>query len=301
MILCCGEALIDMLPRVTAADENTYMPDPGGAVHNTAVALGRLGAKTGFFSGMSSDPFGQLLRDKLDACDVDHTMSVTSDRPTTLAFVKLTDGHATYFFYDENTAGRMLSVDDLPQVTADAMFFGGISLVVEPCGSAYEALMLREAPNRLTMIDPNIRPSFIKDEAAYRARIGRMMAAADVVKTSDEDLEWISGGTDASILFDGTQTQVVLLTKGSKGCTILTRDGTRDVDAVKAVVVDTVGAGDTFNAGFLKGLSRSGRLSKSSLASASLDDLAAAATLGAQAAAITVSRAGANPPWPHEL
>jgi len=301
MILCCGEALIDMLPRVTAAQEDTYLPDPGGAVHNTAVALGRLGAKAGFFSGMSSDPFGQLLRDKLDACGVDHTMSVTSDRPTTLAFVKLTNGHATYFFYDENTAGRMLSADDLPDVAADAMFFGGISLVVEPCGAAYEALMLREAPHRLTMIDPNIRPSFIKDEAAYRARINRMMSAADIVKTSDEDLEWISGGTDATVMLDGTKTQVVLLTKGSEGVTIHTRDSTCDVAADKAVVVDTVGAGDTFNAGFLEGLSRGGNLSKTALANATMDDLAAAATLGAKAAAITVSRAGANPPWTHEL
>lgn len=300
MILCAGEALIDMLPRVTAAGENTYMPDPGGAVHNTAVALGRLGVKTGFFSGMSADPFGQLLRDKLDDCGVDHTMSVTADRPTTLAFVKLTDGHATYFFYDENTAGRMISTDDLPDVNADAMFFGGISLVVEPCGAAYEALMLREAPKRVTMIDPNIRPSFITDEARYRARLTAMMGAADIIKTSDEDLDWIIGSHDATQLFDGTDVQVVLLTRGAEGVTVVTRKGQFDVPAQKATVVDTVGAGDTFNAGFLAGLDRAGHLSKATLA-ASDDVLRDAASLGAKAAAVTVSRAGANPPWSAEL
>ena len=300
MILCCGEALIDMLPRETAVGEATYMPDPGGAVHNTAVALGRLGVKTGFFSGMSSDPFGQLLRDKLDACDVDHSMSVTADRPTTLAFVKLTDGHATYFFYDENTAGRMLTPADLPSVKADALFFGGISLVVEPCGAAYEALMLREADTRVTMIDPNIRPSFVTDEARYRARLTAMMGVADIIKTSDEDLDWIIGSHDASRLFDGTKAQVVLLTRGSDGVTVVTRDGQFDVAAEKAAVVDTVGAGDTFNAGFLAGLANAGHISKDKLTT-STDVLRDAATLGAKAAAITVSRAGANPPWVHEL
>jgi len=300
MILCAGEALIDMLPRRTEAGEDTYLPDPGGAVHNTAVALGRLGVDTGFFSGMSSDPFGQLLRDKLDECGVDHSMSVTADRPTTLAFVKLTDGHATYFFYDENTAGRMLTPADLPDVSADALFFGGISLVVEPCGGAYEALMLREAPSKVTMIDPNIRPSFITDEPRYRARLAGMMGVADIVKTSDEDLDWILGSTDPAPLFDGTDVQVVLLTRGADGVSVITRSGQFDVPARQATVVDTVGAGDTFNAGFLAGLSRAGRLSKAALASSN-DALHAAATLGAQAAAITVSRAGANPPWSSEI
>ena len=301
MILCCGEALIDMLPRRTAAGEDTYLPDPGGAVHNTAVALGRLGESTGFFSGMSSDPFGQLLRDKLDDCHVDHSMAVTSDRPTTMAFVKLKSGQATYFFYDENTAGRMLTPADLPRVTADAVFFGGISLVGEPCGAAYEALMRREAPHRLTMIDPNIRPSFIKDEAGYRARLGSMMGVADIIKTSDEDLDWITGSTDPSGLFETTAAQVILLTKGSEGVTVVTRRDKRDVAARTATVIDTVGAGDTFNAGFLAGLSRAGLLSKSAVATASIEALADAAALGAAAAAVTVSRAGANPPWQSEL
>lgn len=300
MILCAGEALIDMLPRTTAVGEDTYMPDPGGAVHNTAVALGRLGVETGFFSGMSSDPFGQLLRDKLDDCDVDHSMSVTADRPTTLAFVKLTDGHATYFFYDENTAGRMLTPDDLPPVTADALFFGGISLVVEPCGAAYEALMLREAPNKVTMIDPNIRPSFISDEGRYRARLKAMMGVADIIKTSDEDLQWMIGSHDATQLFSDTAAQVVLLTRGAEGVTVLTRDTQFDVPAQKATVVDTVGAGDTFNAGFLAGLARADHLNKTALTT-SQDVLRSAATLGAAAAAITVSRAGANPPWASEV
>ncbi|SEW25143.1 fructokinase [Cognatiyoonia koreensis] len=301
MILCCGEALIDMLPRQTAAGEDAFAPHAGGAVMNTAVALGRLGAKVQFFSGLSDDLFGDVLRDHLAASNVDTSPVHTSSRPTTLAFVKLTDGHASYAFYDENTAGRMLDESHLPTVTADAMFFGGISLVVEPCGAAYEALMLREAAQRLTMIDPNIRPSFITDEPRYRARLTRMMGVADIIKTSDEDLDWLTGNTDAAALLDGTATRCVLLTRGADGVTIVTRDGTRDVPANKVAVVDTVGAGDTFNAGFLAGLAQSGHLNKSAFADVSLDALGDAAALGAKAAAITVSRAGANPPWNTEL
>lgn len=297
MILCCGEALIDMLPRQSGDGENCFAPLAGGAVMNTAVALGRLGAQVQFFSGLSTDLFGEVLKDHLVASQVDVSPISWSDRPTTLAFVKLVDGQASYAFYDENTAGRLLSEEDLPDVQANALFFGGISLVVEPCATAYESLMLREAPSRLTMIDPNVRPSFIKNERGYRDRMARMMAAADIIKTSDEDLEWLTGATDATGLLSDT-TKVVLLTRGAEGVTVLTENGATDVPAQRAEVVDTVGAGDTFNAGFLAGLAEQDCLSKSALMSA---DLASAATLGAKAAAITVGRAGANPPWANEL
>lgn len=297
MILCCGEALIDMLPRQSTDGEDCFAPLAGGSVMNTAVALGRLGADVQFFSGLSTDIFGEVLKAHLEASKVDVSPVCLSDRPTTLAFVKLVDGHASYAFYDEGTAGRMLSEADLPDVKAEALFFGGISLVVEPCATTYEALMLREAASKVTMIDPNVRPSFIKDEAAYRERMHRMMAAADVIKTSDEDLDWLIGSTDAaSLLSDATK--VVLLTRGSEGVTVLTEEGSTDVPAETVAVVDTVGAGDTFNAGFLAGLSQQGCLAKEKILSA---DLAAATALGAKAAAITVSRAGANPPWANEL
>jgi fructokinase len=301
MIICCGEALIDMLPRETPAGEAAFAPYAGGAVFNTAIALGRLGSDVQFFCGLSSDLFGEQLRSVLADSKVDSSPSHISDRPTTLAFVRLTNGHATYAFYDENTAGRMLTAADLPDISADALFFGGISLVVEPCGEAYKALMLREAPIRLTMIDPNIRPGFITDEAAYRARLNAMLAVADIVKISDEDLTWLTGNADGSSLLNGSATQVVLMTKGAEGATVITRRGQLDVPAIKATVVDTVGAGDTFNAGFLAGLDQAGLLSKDGVANASDDQLRTAAALGAQSSAITVARAGANPPWAHEL
>lgn len=306
MILSCGEALIDMLPRTTEAGEAAFAPYPGGAVFNTAIALGRLGAPAGFFSGLSSDLFGEILQDALAASHVDASPSVISARPTTLAFVKLVDGHATYAFYDENTAMRMLTPADLPTLPDDttALFFGGISLVGEPCGAAYEALMAREAGNRVIMIDPNIRPSFITDEPAYRARIERMIAMADIVKLSDEDLHWLAGDGEIGLLARGLLAKgpkVICITEGSKGARGVMASGEVIVAATKVEVADTVGAGDTFNAGVLAALHEAGALTKSGLAN--LDDriLTDALRLGTRAAAITVSRAGANPPWAREL
>ncbi|MEJ2034598.1 MAG: carbohydrate kinase [Maritimibacter sp.] len=300
MILCCGEALIDMLPRETGAGEAAFAPYAGGAVFNTAIALGRLGAETGFFSGLSTDLFGTILTDSLAASKVQADLAVRSDRPTTLAFVTLTNGQAKYAFYDENTAGRMMTPDDLPELPneVNTLFFGGISLVAEPCGEAYQALMLREAGRRVTMIDPNIRPGFITDEARYRARIRSMLIAADIIKVSDEDLDWL--GMDVQEMLDH-DTKLVCLTEGSKGVRAYWQGGETFVAANKVEVVDTVGAGDTFNAGLLAGLNRAGILTKDGLAALDETAVIPALELGVKAAAITVSRAGANPPWEHEL
>lgn len=297
MILCCGEALIDMLPI-----PGGFAPHAGGAVYNTAIALGRLGARAGFFWGLSSDFFGEQLRDGLRQAGVDALACVTAARPCTLAFVRLVDGQASYAFYDEGTAGRMLSVADLPDVTAEALFFGGISLAAEPCGAAMEALCLREAGARVIMLDPNIRPGFVRDEAAYRARIGRMLAVADIVKLSAEDLDWLTPDRDgfvAGLLAGGTR--LVCLTEGAAGVRAFTAAGAAFEPARPVTVADTVGAGDTFNAGLLASLQAAGVLSKPGLAGLDGATLQAALRLGVQAAAVTVSRAGANPPWRHEI
>ena len=302
MILSSGEALIDMLPRTSPAGEACFAPYAGGAVMNTAIALARLGSDSGFLTGLSTDLMGDVLRETLQASNVNLDHAVVSDRPTTLAFVKLTNGSASYFFYDENTAGRMMTLADMPVLPASisTYFTGGIWLAVEPCGAALEAMMLREAGQRVAMIDPNVRPSFVKDRAAYTARIDRMIAAADIVKLSDEDSEWLYGSVDPqAILAKGPK--LVLVTEGAKGATAYTARGAVSVAAPKIVVADTVGAGDTFNAGFLAALDRAGLLSKSAVATLSDDALRDALSLGTRAAAITCSRPGANPPWAHEL
>ena len=307
MILSCGEALIDMLPRTSTEGEPCFAPYAGGAVFNTAIALGRLGAPSAFFSGVSNDMLGEILAETLTASNVDTRYLARSDRPTTVAFVKLVDGQATYAFYDEATAGRMLSTDQLPTLPEgiSTLFLGGISLVNDPAASTYEALQAREAARRVTMLDPNIRPGFIAGkEAEYRARIERMLARADIVKLSDEDLHWLEGPGDLTglarrILSRGPK--VVFITEGAKGARAVTALQDVFVAAQKVSVVDTVGAGDTFNAGVLAALHKVGALTKAGVASLSDAALTSALSLGTRAAAITVSRAGANPPWAHEL
>ena len=302
MILACGEALIDMLPRETTQGEAAFAPYPGGAVFNTAIGLGRLGVDTQFLCGMSSDFLGDILRDALTASGVDHSPSPSLQAPCTVAFVKLVEGQATYAFYDENSAMRSMSV--APAVDADAIFFGGISLVGDGCGETFETLMMREAPLRVTMIDPNIRPSFIQDVNAYRTRIDRMMAAADIVKLSDEDLRWFEGEGSLEDLAMGLVekgTKLVCITEGADGVTGYTATQKIFVPSERAEVVDTVGAGDTFNAGLLAGLDRAGCLSKARIATLTDEEIRAALHLGVRAAAVTVSRAGANPPTAAEL
>lgn len=306
MILCCGEALIDMLPRQSTADEPAFAPYAGGAVFNSAIALGRLGVPTEFFSGLSSDLFGQQIREVLASSNVGSRYADVSARPTTLAFVRLVDGHATYTFYDENTAGRMLTEADLPALDDEigAMLFGAISLIPEPCGSAYEALMKREHDARATMLDPNIRPGFITDKDRHLARMHRMMAMADIVKLSDDDLAWFGEtGTHAEIAARWLEAgpKLVIITGGAKGAEGYTRAHRISVASRKVDVVDTVGAGDTFNAGVLASLHEQGVLTKAALGDLSDAAVHAALSFGAKAAAVTVSRAGANPPWRHEL
>jgi len=305
MILCCGEALIDMLPRTLPDGETAFAPHPGGAVFNTARALGRLGARAGFLCGLSTDLFGAQLQAALAQSHVDTSLCPRSDSPTTLAFVTLTDGQARYAFYDENTAMRMMTPAALPPLPAGvtALFFGGISLVSEPCGAAFEALC-HGAGERVVMLDPNIRPGFVRDEGAYRARLARMLARADIVKLSDEDLRWLHPARDEDAAIAALRAQgpaLVLITRGAEGAEAHHAGGCLSVPAVAVRVADTVGAGDTFNAGILAGLAQSGTLLRDALRH--LDDatLHKALTLAASAAAVTASRPGANPPWAREL
>ena len=316
MILCCGEALIDMIAGHTADGAPAFTPHTGGAVFNTAIALGRLGAPVGLLSGVSSDMFGQQLVADLRASKVDPTALIYSDRPTTLAFVALRDGQAEYAFFDENTAGRLLTSQDMLDILSvyQAGYFGGISLACEPCGPAYATLAARLAPDHVIMLDPNIRAPFIAHEDSYRARLSQMMRQSDIIKVSHEDLAWLMPrestdieAADADTLRQFRQQHApqavsVIMTKGAEGTVALLHDDrVIRVAGQPADVVDTVGAGDSFNAGVLAKLHALGVLHKATLSHVTADDWQAALGYGVQVASITVARAGANPPWKQEL
>jgi len=306
MIVSCGEALIDFLPRESKSGATAFLPLPGGSPFNVAIAIGRLGVPAGFFGGLSRDLFGDQLRAALKESGVDTRLADISDRPTTLAFVSLADGQARYAFFDEGSAGRMLTENDLPPLpkTVTALHFGSFSLAEEPCGSALEELMRREQHDRVISLDLNIRPTLIKNRDGYLARLARLIAMSDVVKLSEEDLAWLEPAgkfADLGHRWLAAGAKLVVLTRGNDGAEAMSAGGTVTVPAIKVEVADTVGAGDTFTAATLAQLHRRERLDKVSIAALRHDDIADTLGFAARAAAVTVSRPGADPPWLREL
>lgn len=306
MIISCGEALIDFLPRTGTDGSAVFQPATGGSPMNVAVAVARLGAKAGFFGGLSTDFFGDMLRQALTDSGVDLSYVATVSRPTTLAFVKLEDGNARYAFFDENSAGRMLTEADLPAFpkTVAALHFGSFSLASEPCGSALEAMMQREQATRVISLDPNIRPTLVHNREGYLARLDRLVAMADIARLSEEDLAWIAPEADFEALarrWLDLGAGLVILTRGGEGATAISARHAVSVPGIATKVVDTVGAGDTFTAGFLTRLETLGLLTKKAVAALDRDRLTDVLTFATKAAAITVSRAGANPPWLKEI
>jgi fructokinase len=306
MIVCCGEALIDMLPRKSADGSAVFQPFAGGSVFNVAIALGRLAMPVAFFGGISTDFFGTTLRTALAASKVDLSLANVSDRPTTLAFVSLSNGKAEYAFFDEHSAGRMLTEADLPAFPAEvaALHFGSFSLAAEPCGSAFEALMQREHVSRVISLDPNVRPSLIKNRDGYLARLDRLVGMADIVKFSDDDLAWIAPGVGfeafgARWLELGAK--LLIMTEGADGARALTKRVSVSVPAIKVKVADTIGAGDTFSAGVMKRLDERRLLSKKAIAALSEVQVTDALTFATRAASVTASRPGADSPWLREL
>jgi fructokinase len=306
MILCCGEALIDFLPRKGLDGADVYQPFNGGSIYNTAIALGRLGTKVSYFGGLSSDFFGDSLVQGLKDSHVDIKPAKIQALDTTLAFVKLLNGQARYVFVDAASAGRMVTKKDLPKLSKSfaALHFGSISLIPEPCGSAFEALMKRECKSKVISLDPNIRPTLIKSKRQHLTRLNRLIAMADILKISDEDVHWMTGHTDlakAAKVWLKKGPKIIAITKGGDGVEIYSKSVSFKQAAPKVAVADTVGAGDTFTAGFLATLLKNGNLSKKALATISEDDLRNAANFAARAAAITCTRPGANPPWANEM
>lgn len=301
MIVVAGEALIDLVPQGAGALAG-LLPRLGGGPYNTAVALGRLGSSTAFCSRISSDTFGEALLDGLRAAGVDVSAVRRGAEPTTLAVASIgTDGSARYSFYVDGTADRLFdgAPGGLPAGTR-AVSFGTCSLVLEPGATAYEELMRGAAAQGVfTALDPNIRTGLIPDADAYRARFKSWLPSVSLLKLSREDAEWLGGGPGEWL---AAGAGAVVVTRGGAGLTAFTRDGAEySVPGERVDVVDTIGAGDTVNAALLHGLAARGALSAPALAALGADGWGELLRLAARAAAITCSRAGAEPPYASEL
>jgi fructokinase len=301
MIVVAGESLIDLIVGVDGRVEAI----PGGGPYNVARTLGRLGQAVAFLGRLSTDRFGSILRAGLTADNVELGLAPTTDDPTLLAVVELDGGGAArYRFHVDGTAAPGLSAADLPArlpAATTALHVGTLGLVFEPMAATIESLVANVAPDVLVIADPNCRPTAIVDAAGYRARLTRVLGRVDVVKVSVEDLQWLEPLTDA---LDAARRlmdlgpRAVLVTDGPRPVRIMTAAGVTELAVPAVRVVDTVGAGDAFGAGFLAAWTDEGR-GRGDLADA--EALASAARFAIRVGALTTTRAGAEPPTLAEL
>jgi fructokinase len=307
MIICAGESLIDM---VSFRGEAEYTPHVGGSNFNSSIALGRLGADTYYFGAVSNDSYGELIESKLRHSKVKEDFVIKTNRPTTLAYADVIDGIAEYTFVDEHSAGRLLDSSSLKPFLdgvkkAKALLVGGISLQAEPCGSSWQSFIEEVAGHLPIYFDANVRPDFIENKQAYLARFIELTHKVDILKISDEDYRYLFGAQDInevskSWLDNGIK--LVILTLGSEGSKVINGNGNKVfAESLKVDVVDTIAAGDTFNAGFLLNLDEQDLLNRDSLNTINNDQLTKALSFANKVASITVTRKGANPPWHEEL
>lgn len=330
MIICVGESLIDFVPRSgpradgatgTAGGRRDAVPGPvasgmalplyqpvaGGCPFNCSISAARLGAEVRFAGTVSTDFFGDQIVERLQANRVGLDLVTRVDRPTTLAFVKKTsDGSARYAFFTNEAADRALAPQHVPRPLPEKAILqlGSISIISDPEGSTILELAEAERANRIVAFDPNVRATLAGDHADYRARIERAIGAATILKTSDEDLEWIypqsSFDEAVSRVFE-LGVRLVVVTRGADGSEAIIGSDRVHVAAREVDVSDTIGAGDSFLAALLVWIDEHGVLDAPSIDTLTRDDLADALGFASEVSAITCTRVGADPPYRDEL
>lgn len=304
MIIVAGEALIDLIVH----PDGRLGAVPGGGPYNTARTIGRLGGQVAFLGRLSTDRFGALLRSGLEADGVDLGPSVSCEAPTTLAVAELDDhGTAEYRFYLAETSAPGLELDDVRralQAGPEAVHLGTLGLVAEPIGSALAAGLRDLDPAAVVMVDPNCRPGAIPDRNVYLDRLRGILASADVVKVSGDDLGYLEpdvppeSGVRSLLALGPT---LVLLTDGARTVRVVADGFAFDVPVPTVPVVDTVGSGDAFGGAFLAWLMESGG-GRAGLEN--MEVVREAVVRAVEVASLTCQRPGADPPrraevaWP---
>ncbi len=309
MFVVGGENLIDFIQESDVDGLPRYRAVPGGSPYNVAKALALQAVDTGYLTPISNDTLGELLIKGLP----DQNLTLLMDRsslPTSLAVVSLKAGQPEYRFYRENTAERDVSLDTLnaalPQSIA-GFYIGSLAITDGTDADAWESAWIT-AHHRgvFTAIDPNIRPAFILDRDGYLARLNRMLAEADLIKLSDEDIGWIMPNMPlleaAQQMFDASNTALLVLTLGSKGAVAFSQTGQVHIDATPVPdLKDTVGAGDTFMATLIAQIKAEGLMDHAGLRAADALTIRKILEAAAKAAAINCGRVGCNPPVLSEL
>ena len=292
-IWVCGEVLIDILPAG---------PVVGGGPANTAKALARLGYDVDFIDGISSDAYGVSAHKELEQDGVGLGLSLRSDKPTCTATVTLDSaGGARYEFFIKATATFDFNASWLPDASMlkpSLLHIGTLATIIEPGAGVLFDWAVRVGEFAPIVFDPNIRPSVMGNRATYAVAVEKWASISSIVKLSDEDIKWlypdetldevahrwISGGVSC-----------VVVTRGAHGLIGYTEHGMEEVDGAKVSVIDSVGAGDTVGAIIVEGVIAH---SVAGLQGRVLNEVLHKAAV---AAGITCSRAGAQPPYKHEL
>lgn len=306
MVCVIGEALIDLVmdPATAASPEpKAYLAHPGGSPFNVAIGLARLGRPAQLLARLSGDAFGRQLRAHAEANSVDLSYAVEAAEASTVAVVSLdAERNAGYDFYQAGAADWQWNAAELDRMPADTSWIhtGSLASWTEPGATVIADQLRRRRKQHPVVIsyDPNIRPALLPDHQAALDQVEAMVALADVVKASAEDLGWLYPGQGADEVLRRWQrlgASVVVMTDGGRGARFLTGDEIGAVPARPVQVVDTVGAGDAFMAGLINGLLAA---DYPHIKEAAVPAAVAEAIL---VAALTCARAGANPPTAAEL
>lgn len=297
-ITVLGEAIVDLVGQ---PDGRTFRADPGGSPANMALGLARLEVPVTLVTGLADDSFGRLVTSHLTASGVDLRAQKTPF--TGLAVVSVdAAGVPSYDFALSWEAGA----PDLPADTV-ALHTGSFTAALPPGAERVEAAMVAARATASVTYDPNIRPTLLPDREAERRRVERQVALSDVVKASEEDLEWLYPGVDPveiALGWRGTGPGLVVVTLGGRGCVAITAEGVITRPVLPVEVVDTIGAGDGFMAGLLSGLHAAGLLGagrRNLLAATGHDGISGLLDVAARVAALTCSRPGADLPTAREL
>ena len=305
MIIVIGEALIDLIQD--RYNPTSYNAVVGGANANVAIALARRGTNHTFLARISTDSFGQQITKKLNDNNVNSEHKVVTDEPTTLAVVSIgPNGSPSYSFYVNGTADWGWTPAELPQLEAEAIQFGCLTMAMEPGNLVIEEWAKAQSHNKTISHDINMRPALGFDQAKELTRVERVNSFSHIIKASDEDLEWLDPTrTPDATAKEWSKNKLVLITKGSEGVDVY-KDGTKlfNVPSRKINVVDTVGAGDTFTANLLGQLQENNHLGENptdKLMNIKDEDLHTYVHIAGIAASINCERAGAEPPTKAEL
>ena len=302
-ILAIGEALIDVV--ITYEQPDFPVEIPGGSPANVALTLGRLGRPVALATWIGLDERGRLIDFHMNDSDVHVTAASRGASHTSTALARLDEsGAASYTFDLEWAPTPPIKVPP----TAQILEAGSISAIIEPGASAVLDALARGREHALVCFDPNARPSIMGEPEAALASIERFIALADVVKVSDEDIEWLTGGAPIDEVVDrwlGMGPSLVVVTRGKHGSDVVTASGLRFTKTPADIpVVDTVGAGDSFMGGIIDamwGMGLRGGEARETLRNLPEEQVRAIIDRASAVSDVTVSRKGANPPWAHEL